>query len=192
MEPNTATGKVVRGFSYISLLMFIAVLGAGLAATAVSWQTARQREKEAELLFVGAAFREAIALYYNRSPGQNREFPKQLRDLIKDPRYPDVRRYLRRIYRDPMTGDARWGTIAAPDGGIMGVYSLSPGKPIKRAGFGGPDGLDAGATYSEWKFVYMPPASPAPTADTVPNPPPGSPMLPPSLQMSVVTQSPSN
>lgn len=192
MEPNTATGKLVRGFSYISLLMYVAVLGVGLAATAVSWQMARQREKEAELLYVGATFREAIALYYNRSPGENREFPKQLRDLIKDPRYPDLRRYLRQIYRDPMTGDARWGTIAAPDGGIMGVYSLSPAKPIKRAGFVGPDGFDAAAAYSEWKFVYVPQALSAPAVDTVPNPPSGSPILAPSPQMSVLTQSPSN
>jgi len=182
----------VRGFSYISLLMFIAALGAGLAATAVSWQTARQREQEAELLFVGGAFREAIALYYNRSPGENREFPKQLRDLIKDPRSPDVRRYLRRIYRDPMTGDAKWGTISARDGGIMGVYSLSPGKPIKRNGFGGAHDFNAAGTYSEWKFVYMPPDSPTPTADTLANPPPAGPMLPPLPQMSVLTQSPSN
>ena len=58
-----------RGFTYLALLFYLAVLSAGLATVAVSWQTARQREKEEELLFAGAAIREAIALYYNRPPG---------------------------------------------------------------------------------------------------------------------------
>ncbi len=63
MGLHTGTGKgLPRGFTYLSLLFFVAVLSVGLATVAVSWQTARQREKEAELLYAGAAFREAIAL----------------------------------------------------------------------------------------------------------------------------------
>ena len=162
MEPHTRTGDArPRGFTYLSLLFFVAVMGVGLAAAAVSWQTARQREKEAELLFAGTALREAIALYYNGTPGRLQEFPKQLRDLLEDPRYPYPRRYLRRIYRDPITGEAEWGTITAPDGGIMGVHSRSGGKPMKTAGSiaNGPD-FETAATYADWKFVYLPDAVP--------------------------------
>jgi type II secretory pathway pseudopilin PulG len=163
MEPPTASGRAAaRGFTYMSLLFFIAVLGIGLAATAISWQTARQRDRERELLRIGAEFQEAIALYYKRSPGAIREFPKHLDDLVKDPRYPHTQRYLRRIYRDPTTGLARWGMVAAPGGGIMGVYSLSAEKPIKSGGFPGQGSdFDAAATYSDWKFVYQPPTLPA-------------------------------
>ncbi len=186
MGLHIGTGKgLPRGFTYLSLLFFVAVLSVGLATVAVSWQTARQREKEAELLFAGAAFREAIALYYNRSPGGIQEFPKRLDDLLQDPRYPDARRYLRRIYRDPMNADAKWGTIAAPDGGIMGVHSLSTGKPIKTSGAGaqGPD-FDAAATYADWKFVYLPAALPA-QATTAGNAAPSfnPSIVPPSLLM---------
>jgi len=124
-----------RGFTYLALLLFLAILGVGLATTAISWQTVRQSEKERELLFIGTEFRDAIALYYNRSPGVIKEFPRDLKDLIKDQRYPNVQRYLRRIYRDPMTGLAQWGTVPAPGGGIMGVYSLSGEMPRKKAGF---------------------------------------------------------
>jgi hypothetical protein len=65
-------------------------------------------------------FREAIALYYNRSPGEIREFPRKLRGLIKDPRYPNTQKYLQRIYGDPITGQVSWGAVAAADGRIIG------------------------------------------------------------------------
>ncbi len=142
----------------MSLLFFIAVLGVGLTATAVSWQTSRQREKERELLFIGVEFRDAIALYYHRSPGIVKEFPRDLNDLLKDQRYPNIQRYLRRVYRDPMTGLPQWGTVPAPGGGIMGVYSLSPDAPRKKAGFFGlQNGFAEAGSYSDWKFVYDPP-----------------------------------
>lgn len=160
-----------RGFTYLALLFYLAVLSAGLATVAVSWQTARQREKEEELLFAGAAIREAIALYYNRPPGGVQQFPKRLSDLLQDPRYPDARRYLRRLYRDPMTGEAKWETIAAPDGGIMGVHSSSTRKPIKVAGAmrNGPD-FELAKTYADWQFVYLPTAVPANPGEAQPLP----------------------
>ena len=162
MEHHIAKCKAVQyGFTYLSLLFFVAVLGVGLAATAVSWQSARQREKERELLFIGSEFRDAIALYYNRSPGAIKEFPRDLNDLIKDSRYPNIQRYLRRIYRDPMTGKVQWGMVAAPGGGIMGVYSLSKDVPIKKTGFiERQKGFSDANGYADWKFVYEPPMLP--------------------------------
>jgi type II secretory pathway pseudopilin PulG len=182
MEPRIATGERSRGFTYLSLLFFVAVLSIGLVAVAISWQTSRQREKEAELLFAGAAFREGIARYYNSSPGDVPTFPKRLDDLLQDPRYPDTRRYLRRVYADPMSGERKWGTITAPDGGIMGVYSLSTGKPLKVAG-AVPNGPDFGtaASYANWQFVYLPEAlSPTPGSNAPPSvmDPAASPALP--------------
>jgi len=138
----------------MSLLFFIAVLGIGLAATAVSWQTAAQREKERELLFIGAQFQEAIGLYYHRSPGEAKEFPKKLADLIKDNRFPSVERYLRRLYRDPITGKDDWGLVPAPDGGIMGIYSLSTDQPIRTVGMEAEPGETT--TYQDWKFTVKP------------------------------------
>jgi type II secretory pathway pseudopilin PulG len=154
MARLTRTGSAQRGFTYMSLLFFIAVLGIGLAATAVSWQTAAQREKERELLFVGAQFQEAIGLYYHRSPGEAKEFPKKLADLIKDARFPTVERHLRRLYRDPITGKDNWGLVAAPDGGIMGIYSLSTDQPIRTLGLEAEEG--ATVTYRDWKFTVKP------------------------------------
>ena len=44
-------------------------------------------------------------------------------------------RHLRRLYRDPLTGSADWGVVKGPDGGVIGVYSQAPGKPLKQDGF---------------------------------------------------------
>ncbi len=185
MAPLTATGNArAGGFTYLSLLFFLAILGVGLAAAAISWKTTRQREKEEELLFAGAAIREAIALYYTHAPGGLQEFPKKLGDLVEDPRYPDARRYLRRLYRDPMTNAADWDTIPAPDGGIMGVRSRSTARPIKVAGSGRnlPD-FGAAASYADWQFVYVPETANARASGPAPDP--AAAMFPPVQSMSL-------
>jgi type II secretory pathway pseudopilin PulG len=153
-----------RGFTYIGVLFIILIVGAGLASVGTVWHTEVQREKERELLFVGGQFRSAIAQYHGSSPGAGR-YPMRLEDLLQDERYPNVRRYLRRIYRDPMTGKNEWGLVKAPDGGIVGVHSLAEGRPLKNAGFSEADAaFVAVETYAEWKFVAVPPAAQTPAA----------------------------
>jgi type II secretory pathway pseudopilin PulG len=142
-----------RGFTYLGVLFFVVAFGLGLASVALVWRTATQRDKETELLFVGKQYRQAIASYY--SSGQ-REFPARLEDLLLDPRFPNVRRHLRRLYRDPMTGTAEWGLVKIGER-IVGVYSLAPGVPLKEVPSGSPDEPPiGGASYSEWKFVVDP------------------------------------
>src|SRR4249919_429740 len=82
------------GFTYLGVLFVVVAFGLGLASVALVWRTAVQREREAELLFVGKQYRQAIASYY--ASGQ-REFPARLEDLLLDPRFPDVKRHLRRL-----------------------------------------------------------------------------------------------
>jgi type II secretory pathway pseudopilin PulG len=136
------------GFTYLSALLLIGVVAAGLGAIVESWSHARQREKEAELLWIGNQFKQAIGLYYQRSPGTVKQYPRTLEDLLEDRRYLTTQRYLRRLYLDPMTGKAEWALIAAPSGGIMGIRSTSTAKTIR---------TNDGATYGEWKFTYEPP-----------------------------------
>lgn len=162
MARSTAAGSAgrgQRGVVLLALLIAIAVLGAGLAAVGTFWHETRQRSLESELLFVGQQYRTAIRQYYEAPPGGT--YPPSLEALLLDPRAPAIRRYLRRPYRDPLTGAAQWGLVQAPQGGIMGVYSLSPEKPIKQANF--PPILEWApnlASYADWKFVYLP-AAPA-------------------------------
>lgn len=162
MEPHTATGNAMErskqdGFTYLAALFMVAILGAVLAATGVVWSTAQQREKERELLLIGKQFRGAIGQYYEHSPGTIKKYPETLDDLLKDDRQLATRRYLRKIFLDPMTKSNKWGLVSAPGGGIMGVYSLSEEKPLKTGNFDEADeGFAAQTKYSEWRFVYRP------------------------------------
>lgn len=144
-----------RGFTYIGMLIVVAILGVGLGATGVLFHQQAQREKERQLLFAGDQIRRAIGLYYERSPGGGKQFPRRLEDLLQDPRQPALQRYLRRLYQDPMTGSQDWVPIPAPDGGILGVHSASTARPLKVAGFAPADeGFRDKGSYAEWKFVH--------------------------------------
>lgn len=151
-----SAGRAEQGFTLAGALIVLAAFGGGLAAYGELASHAAQREKEQELLFIGNQFRQAIGLYYERSPGAKR-FPQRLEDLLEDKRFPMPQRYLRKMYTDPVTGKAQWGTIPAQDGGIMGVYSLSEAAPIKTGGFDARDStLEDTGRYSDWHFSYVP------------------------------------
>ncbi|KVL84267.1 type II secretion system protein [Burkholderia stagnalis] len=146
-----------RGIAYLGVLMLVAALGLGMTQAARIWKTVQQREREAQLLFVGDQYRAAIASYYNAAGGSR--YPVSLEALLEDRRGLPTLRHLRRLYADPLTGSMQWGLVKAPDGGIMGVFSESPGRPLKRQGF--PARYDAfgdSDAYGEWAFVYLPPA----------------------------------
>jgi type II secretory pathway pseudopilin PulG len=143
-----------KGFTYVGFLIFVAITGAGLAAFGEFASHAAQREKEAELLFRGNAFRAAIASYYKK---ENR-YPQSLEQLLEDKRYPMPVRHLRRQYVDPMTGEASWGLVEAPGGGVMGVYSRSEDPPIKTGNFLLKNQeFEEAKRYADWKFVHSPP-----------------------------------
>jgi len=173
-----------RGFTYIGLLFAVVVLGLMLTVIGRVWRTTVQREREAQLLWVGHAYRTAIASYY----AYGHRFPTTLQDLITDERSPVPKHHLRRLYPDPITGVADWTLILTPNQtGILGVASSSQVAPIKRNGFDLIDALFKGAEhYSDWKFVYTgnrwgvagsvpgipigPPAPPAPPDSQPPGP----------------------
>jgi type II secretory pathway pseudopilin PulG len=143
-----------HGFTYLTVLFIVAILTAGLALIGEVWHTSARREKEADLLFVGNQYRKAIARYYLSGP--QRQYPRSLEDLVKDPRRLGAERYLRKLYPDPITGK-EWIVVKAPDGGILGVHSVSDEKPFKKARFKARDAVFEGAQkYSDWKFVFQP------------------------------------
>lgn len=131
----------------------MAILGAGLAVLGTLWSTAAKREKEAELLYIGEQYQQALASYYRASPGSVKRYPSNLDLLLADNRFPHVVRHLRRIWRDPMTGAALWGVERDGSGGISGVYSLSEDQPIKQANFGpSREHLTGTMSYRHWVF----------------------------------------
>jgi type II secretory pathway pseudopilin PulG len=152
------TGKSAQsGFTYLFVLMVIALIGMGLAAAGTLWHTESQRERETELLFIGDQYRQAIRSYYELDPAQPR-LPQSIDNMLEDDRRPNIVRHLRRAYRDPLTGGV-FALIRDPDSrGIIGVYSQASGRPFKTSGFPPADEAFSGATsYAQWRFTYKRP-----------------------------------
>ena len=167
-------GKTAQsGFTYLYVLLLIALIGMGLAGTGTLWRTDAQRAREAELLFVGDQYRQAIRSYYELDPGQPR-LPQTLDDLTGDNRRTTPVRHLRRAYRDPVTG-GEFVLIRAPETqGILGVHSAASAAPLKTAGFAAEnETFTNAASYSEWRFVFTPSA-----ANVAPGPGVGPPTEP--------------
>jgi len=143
-----------RGFGYLWTLMLVAFMGVGSVIAGELYSMSVRRDRERELIFIGHEFRAAIERYYNSSAGGMQSYPLTLEELLKDPRFPNARRHLRRLYADPMTGKPAWGTIVI-NGRIVGVHSLSVKKPVKVDHFEDVDaGLRNKERYADWNFVY--------------------------------------
>lgn len=146
---------------YLALLLAVALIGGVSAVGLKIAQTIQIRQAEAELLVIGLEFRNALQSYAEATPNGLPPTPESLADLLKDPRYPGVRRHLRRIYHDPLTGKADWGIIRGPDRRIAGIHSLSKGGTFKRDGFPGElSALVGKDTHDQWVFSIsdIPPA----------------------------------
>ena len=144
-----------QGFTYVGLLILVAIIGIASAATVQTGAILQRRAAEEELLEIGNEFRNALISYANATPVGQHRAPRSLQDLVKDPRFPNPRRHLRKIYADPITGKEEWGVIEALDGsGIVGVHSLSKAKPIKIGNFAFPFHDFAGKeSYGDWRVM---------------------------------------
>ena len=144
-----------RGVMLLALLISLALSGIALMAAVDVWTLQRQREREQQLLYAGDQYRQAIRRYYYAAPaGTPRTLPIRLELLLEDDRYPVPVRHLRRLYPDPITGQAEWGQLRAGDR-IAGVYSRSEALPVKQAGFSTADENFTGRShYKEWVFSF--------------------------------------
>lgn len=116
------------------------------------------REKEAELLFNGIQYLNAIKSYYEFR--NLRTYPRTLDDLLRDPRSLSER-HLRRLYPEPFNDapleneNLGWSLIRNDSGLIVGVSSSSKLEPIKQANF--PSLLvdfENSESYEDWEFIY--------------------------------------
>lgn len=169
------------GFSYLSVMAIIVIIGISLTAAGYQWKTMAKREKEKELLFRGDAIRTAILQYVNADP--LKRYPHSYEDLIKDPKSSKTVRYLRKLYKDPVTNDD-WEIISDPARGVVGVHSKSGEKPLKSSNFSVADRCFEGKThYRDWLFlaqapILTPQIPPAGQTPSDPAPSEGSPVVP--------------
>ena len=131
-------------------------MGISLTAASTYWSTIVKRDKEKELLFRGDQIRRAIESYYTGGPGgRGSQYPRSFDDLLKDPRFPTIKKHLRKTYKDPMTEDGQWGIVMDSGGRIKGVFSKSQDKPLKVGNFPAEyEAFEVAEKYSDWKFTH--------------------------------------
>lgn len=143
------------GFTYVGLIVMVAIVGLVGAATLKVESLIRRAEAEEELLEVGAEFTRALKSYAEATPRGQPQQPPSLKELLRDPRFREPRRHLRKIYIDPITGKDQWGIIyLSGDKGVIGVHSLSDTKPLKIGNFDSRfQGFDNADLISDWRFT---------------------------------------
>src|SRR5688500_17111252 len=113
-----------HGFAMAALLVAIAVLSVVMLVALPTWSHLAQREKEAELVFRGEQYARAIGLYQRKLAGT---FPPSLDVLVEQ-------KFLRKKYKDPITGDdfvpVYAGTAGAALGGGAPGESRPPGSDV--------------------------------------------------------------
>ncbi|MFC0131676.1 type II secretion system pseudopilin PulG [Massilia eurypsychrophila] len=143
------------GFTYLGLIVLVTVIGLVGAATLKIDSLMRRAAAEEELLDIGAAFSNALDSYAAATPQGQPLHPPSLNELLKDPRTPGVRRHLRKIFVDPVTGSAEWGIVyRAGQVGVVAVHSLSKAPPLKIGNFAARFvGFENKQHLSDWKFT---------------------------------------
>lgn len=165
-----------QGFTYLGLIVFLFIVGLVGAATLKVDALLRRAQLERELLETGAQFSAALTSYARATPRGQPPQPRTLDELLRDQRFPNPRRHLRKVFIDPVTGTAEWGLVTAGEGGrILGVHSLSQATPLKQANFDPRfSGFEHREHLSEWRFMAEEGSAPAPLQ------PPPRPAVPPS------------
>ena len=159
----------------VALIVAMSIMGIMMTVAMPTWRQMAQREKEAELVFRGQQYARAIGLFQKKSgPGV---LPPSIDALVQG-------HYLRKKYKDPITGDdfdvlLAGGAVSATPGastanptqtaqsGRGGAAAPTTSGASATAGRGGVMGVASkskdtsiriynGRThYNEWQFVYV-------------------------------------
>lgn len=101
------TGARREGFTLVALVVITTVMTILVAAAMPMWSQIVKRDREAELVFRGLQYAEAIRVFQLRFGRQ----PVSLEELLNaNPRC------LRQLWTDPMTDDGEWGLVVAQPG----------------------------------------------------------------------------
>ena len=121
----------------VGLVAAVAILMILSAVAVQNWADVLRRDREADMMFRAQEIVRAIRKYQRDKPG----VPLTELKLLMEPG--SKRQYfLRKLYKDPLTKDGKWGLLyAAPQGGVYDPSAEAvPGAP------GGPGGPGAPGT----------------------------------------------
>jgi type II secretory pathway pseudopilin PulG len=115
-----------QGFTYLGLLLAVALMGLGLTAASEVWVTVAHRERIEQLEWIGGQYVQAIGSYYNASPSGVKRYPQGLGELLEDKRSTPARRHLRHVFRNPFDEQTGWTAVASVDSGVQGIAVSVP------------------------------------------------------------------
>lgn len=158
-----------RGVALMGLMVLLALGGLAAVRYGALAIDERQREREAQLLWVGQQYRDALASYYHATPSPIKHLPVKLDELVHDTRFPQPVRHLRQLYPDPTQPEVPFAVLRHGIQ-IIGVYSQSDAAVQRRHGFApGLESFEGSRRYSDWRFVFLPrPTTPATGGATAP------------------------
>ena len=139
--PTPADGVITvkapprHGVALLGLLVLLALGGMASLRYGEGAAAARQHDQESRLLWVGNQYRRAIESYYFATPGPAKHLPVRLENLLRDDRFPQPVRHLRKLYPDPLAPDTPWGLLKRGSQ-IVGVYSQAEGTPFRSVDLG--------------------------------------------------------
>lgn len=133
-----------RAYNLVVLAVAVTLLNIWVASTLPLWSHQIERDKEAELIFRGLQYAEAIRLFQLR----NGRLPNKLKELIEvEPRC------IRKLWENPMREDGRWGLIPlgldGPGQRNPGQQPGQPGQPGDLGGDAGPSNATGGGLFPE-------------------------------------------
>jgi hypothetical protein len=180
-----------EGALLIILMVGVAVTMVGLAVAFQTWSTIWRRDNEEELIFRGKQYVEAIRAYRV----EQGKLPLNLEELMKPG--PRQVRYIRKLFKDPMKKNAKWGLLYAVPGS-KAIYDpvVAERAKKKKASSWVTAGSDEAATAAEGGAGFTPYQDDMTGGTGVPNPafggqpqtpgaqPPGQPQqgMPPGFQ----------
>src|SRR5262245_54504534 len=137
------THDLESGHLLVGLMVLVAVMMILLTVTAQSWTFLDRRDNEAELIFRGEQYANAIEFYRK----ETQQYPMELKVLNQ--RGPHRHRFIRKLYKDPLSKDGKWGLLyMSPTGkGFINPYATRRDQQQFVAGsFGdaGPGGAGGG------------------------------------------------
>jgi type II secretory pathway pseudopilin PulG len=121
------TGKD-NGFTLVSLMVVIILMGIAMATIAPTWRYLVIRDREEELLFRGEQYQIAISRYQKKF----NTLPTKLDELLKQ-------KCIRRLFKDPITRDD-FELIYSTPGGNVKASRLSPDDQRRLSQAGQPGG----------------------------------------------------
>lgn len=115
------------GFTYIALLLLIAVWSISLCVTVEVFEKKRQRDLQKQITWEAEQYVNAIESYYYSAPIGKRKLPGALSDLVEDNRTSPPARHLRSISSESTSREMTLRPLGGGSG-IFGVEVMPPGR----------------------------------------------------------------